>query len=251
MVPKRIHSEAWDRTRPSSQAAKGLVCLLLMIVAAVAVGGCQLVPNRPTAVFSLYREDMKSQEIPQARKLLSQESRRLIQQITTAYKLKQLPEDLALLNALDPVSEPTLMKSEPTEALLQVRTLKGGLRLIRLTRKTPNSQWTIDLSEELHALESFLKARSALEDMRDQASEFAASWSAFNRQLHKIHVTEPPPSTPAATTSPLKHRLYKPHKPKPTLKRKPRRARQHKPGNKKSARRVNRMSARTSRIPRH
>jgi hypothetical protein len=198
--------------------AKGAVRLLLLIVAvAVTAGGCQLVPNKPEAVFDLYRERMKSQDLVEARKLLSDESRKLIQEITTAYQVQQPPEALALLNALDPVSAPTLMKSESTEALLQVRTLKGGLRLIRLARNNPDSQWTIDLSEELKALDSFLKARSALEEMRDQAGEFAASWKAFNRQLDQMSVTEPPPAPPPKP-SPPKPAPQKP-KPKPKAKK--------------------------------
>jgi hypothetical protein len=108
------------------------------------------------------------------------------------------------------------MKSEPTEALLQVKTLKGGLRLIHLMRTDPNSQWTIDISEELRALDSFLKARSALEAMRDQAGEFAASWKAFNQQLDKMHVTEPPPA-PAPTPKPTPPKPV-PQKPKPKQK---------------------------------
>jgi hypothetical protein len=158
---------------------------------------------------------MKSENVAEARKLLSDQSQQLIQEIIATYKMRQHPEDLALLNALDPVAAPVLMKSEATSALLQVRTLKGGLRLIHLVRKDPNSQWTIDLSEELRALESFLKARAALETLRDQASEYAASWKAFNRQLDKMHVVEPPPPPPKP--APPKPPAPKP-KPKPKAK---------------------------------
>lgn len=218
MVPQRIQSRERDRNRPLLLGPKGTVRLFLLIAAAaLVVGGCQLVPNKPEAVFDLYRERMKSQDLVEARKLLSDESLKLIQDITAAYQLQQPPEALALLNALDPVSAPTLMKSEPTEALLQVRTLKGGLRLIRLMRKNPDSQWTIDISEELKALDSFLKARSALEVMREQAGEFAASWKAFNRQLDQMHVTEPPPAPPPKP-SPPKPAPQKP-KPKPKAKK--------------------------------
>ncbi|HMK36321.1 MAG TPA: hypothetical protein VK463_14700 [Desulfomonilaceae bacterium] len=184
----------------------------IIAVAAAIAGGCQLVPNRPEAVLDLYRERMRSQNLAEARKLLSEDSQKIVQEITTNYRLQQPPEDLALLNALDPASAPVPMKSEATTALLQVRTLKGGLRLIRLTRKDPNSPWTIDLTEELRALETFLKGRSALEEMRDQASEYAASWKAFNRQLDKMHIAEPP--------APPKPIHPKPPAPKPKAKHK-------------------------------
>jgi hypothetical protein len=62
-----------------------------MTIAAAIIGGCQLVPNRPEAVFDLYRERMKSQDPVEARKLLSEESRKLIQEIDAAHNLQQRP----------------------------------------------------------------------------------------------------------------------------------------------------------------
>lgn len=214
MDPQLIQYRRTDRDRLLLIGPKTLVRVFVLLSLTIAVvGGCQLVPNKPLAVFDLYRERMKSQDVAEARKLLSDQSQQLIREISTTYKMRQPPEDLALLNALDPVAAPVLMKAEATSALLQVRTLKGGLRLIHLTRKDPNTQWAIDLSEELRALESFLKARAALETLREQASEYAASWKAFTRQLDKMHVVEPPP--PPEPTPP------KPPPPKPKPKPKP------------------------------
>ncbi len=85
---------------------------------------------------------MKTQNLDEARSLLSNDSRRLALEMASEHKLQQAPESLALLNALDPTAAPVVMKSEETSALLQLRTLKGGLRLIRLIRK--DSQFSLE-----------------------------------------------------------------------------------------------------------
>ncbi len=156
----------------------------------VYLSGCQLVPSKPDAVFILYRDRMKSENLTQARELLSEESRGLALELSSQYKLDQPPESLALLNALDPTAVATIMQSEDTLALLQVRTLRGGLRIIRIVRKDSTAAWKLDMSEELKSLKAFLDARSALEMMKDQAGEYAASWKAFNDQLKRINPTE-------------------------------------------------------------
>lgn len=193
MVPKRQYQRRGDLSLTQLMRLKRSCWILIVsgIIVGIFAVSCQMVPTKPEAVFNLYRNRMKSQNLAEARALLSPESKKLIDEITHAFSLNQAPEQLALLNALDPVSEPILMKMEDTTAILQVRTLKGGLRLIRLLRKDSNSPWAIDLSEELKTLESFLKAQHALEMMRDQAGEFAASWKAFNEQLNKLKDAEP------------------------------------------------------------
>jgi hypothetical protein len=179
--------------------------------------GCQLVPNQPDAVFVLYRDRMKTQNLDEARSLLSNDSRRLALELAAEHKLQQPPESLALLNALDPTAAPVVMKSEDMSALLQLRTLKGGLRLIRLIRKDQNSPWRIDMSEELRSLQSFLEARGTLDMIREQAGEYAATYKAFSNQLEKMHVTPPPPPKPAI----LKPAAIKPAATKQASKAKP------------------------------
>ena len=174
--------------------------------------GCELVPSKPDAVFTLYRDRMKSENLTEARELLSGESRALALELSSQYKLDQPPESLALLNALDPTAVPTIMQSEDTLALLQVRTLRGGLRIIRIVRKDSTAAWKLDMSEELKSLKAFLDARSALEMMKDQAGEYAASWKAFNDQLKRINPTEiepqktivPKPAPKLAPSKPVK-----------------------------------------------
>jgi hypothetical protein len=158
---------------------------------------------------------MKAENLDDARSLLSHDSKKLALELAAEHRLRQSPESLALLNALDPTATPVVMKSDETSALLQLRTLKGGLRLIRLIRKDPNSPWKIDITEELRSLQSFLEARGTLDMMREQAGEFAATYKAFTNQLEKMHVAEPPPPKPAS----LKPQVAKqPKKPKPQKK---------------------------------
>jgi hypothetical protein len=184
---------------------------------AVILCGCQLVPNQPEAVFVLYRDRMKTQNLDEARSLLSDDSRRLALELAVEHKLQQPPESLALLNALDPTAASVVMKSEEMSALLQLRTLKGGLRLVRLVRKDPNSPWKIDMAEELRSLQSFLETRGTLDMIREQAGEYAATYKAFSNQLEKMHITEPPPPKPAI----LKPATPKPAPPKQAKKPKP------------------------------
>ena len=162
----------------------------IFVLLSIFLSGCQLVPSKPDAVFILYKDRMKSENLTEARELLSEESRGLALELSSQYKLDQPPESLALLNALDPTSIPTIMQSEDTLALLQIRTLRGGLRIVRIVRKDPTAAWKLDMSEELKSLKAFLDARSALEMMKDQAGEYAASWKAFNDQLKRINPTE-------------------------------------------------------------
>lgn len=184
---------------------------------AVILCGCQLVPNQPEAVFVLYRDRMKAQNLDEARSLLSNDSRRLALELAAEHKLQQPPESLALLNALDPTAAPVIMKSEEMSALLQLRTLKGGLRLVRLVRKDSNSPWKIDIAEELRSLQSFLETRGTLDMIREQAGEYAATYKAFSNQLEKMHISEPPPPKPAT----LKPAATKPAAPKQAKKAKP------------------------------
>jgi hypothetical protein len=168
--------------------------LLGVCIGGLFLAGCNLVPSTPDGLFALYRDRMKSGDLDQARALLSDDSRKLALALTADYKLNESPESMALLNALDPVSPPTALKTTDTLALLNVRTLKGGTRLVRLTRSGADSAWKVDISEELSSLRSFLHTQQALDMIREQAGEYAASWKAFNDRLDRMRAVEP--STP-------------------------------------------------------
>jgi hypothetical protein len=178
--------------------------------------GCNLMPSKPEAVFILYRDRMKAENFDQARELLSEESRKLALQLISQFKLKEPPEDLALLNVLDPVSTPVVVKVDDTSALLQVRTLKGGLRLVRLVRKDTNTHWKVDIADDLRSLRTFLEAKAVLDVMREQAGEYAASWKEFNSQIGRMKVPQSPPREPPAAR-PTQHKppVKKKHKPPP------------------------------------
>jgi len=166
------------------------------VLAGLFLVGCNLVPSTPDGLFVLYRDRMKFGNLDQARALLSDDSRRLVSTLTEDYKLKEPPESMALLNALDPASPPTVLKTTDTLALLNVRTLKGGTRLVRLTRPNADASWKIDISEELSSFRSFLQTQQALDMIREQAGEYAASWKAFHDRLERMQVVEPPAPTP-------------------------------------------------------
>ncbi len=176
--------------RPGSRDVRAIARLgrdlVALIVVAALLVSCGLLPHKPEAVFVLYRERMKAGNVKEARALLSAESRDLAAKIERARQLKAAPESLAFLNILDPVSPPLLVKEGKDSALLQVRTLKGGLRLIRLVRGEKDGEWKIDLTGELESLQSFLQAQRALDLLREQAGEYAASWKAFNDQLRRM-----------------------------------------------------------------
>ncbi len=214
MTLKRLTPSLFARRaakRPNPAGSRALVRYAgTIVVAAMMLCGCQLVPHQPEAVFVLYRDRMKSKNLEEARSLLTSDSRMLALQLATDHKLRQAPESLALLNALDPLGTPVVMKSDETSALLQLRTLKGGLRLIRLIRKDPNSPWKIDITDELQSLQSFLEARSTLDMIREQAGEYAATYRAFSDQLDKMHVPEPPPVKAATLKSPAPKQRKKP-----------------------------------------
>lgn len=193
----------WPLRFPVDLAA----CLVLVVFL---LAGCELVPTKPDVVLTLYRDRMKSENLPAARELLSEPSRSLVEQLVSRYNLKQPPENLALINILDPVTPPSVMKSEDTYALLQVRTLKGDFRLVRLIRKDSSAPWKVDMTEELKALEAFMEARGTLELMREQAGEYAESWKAFNEQLGKMHLAEPEAPKPPAAPKQLKKPREKP-----------------------------------------
>lgn len=175
--------------------------LLWLLIFTAALTSCDLTPSKPEAVFILYRDRMKSDRVDEARKLLTQESRKLATDAVDRYKLKQYPENLALLNVLDPISIPVVMREEENSVLLQLRTMRGGLRLVRLTRENSKSPWLVDISAELKSFVDFLEVRSALNLMREQAGEYAASWKAFDNQLRRMQVVEPPPAPRTESSS--------------------------------------------------
>jgi hypothetical protein len=159
--------------------------------AALLFWGYELVPSQADVVFVLYRDRMKAQDLDEARSLLSDASRKLALKLAAEYKLEQPPESLALLNALDDSAAPVVIKSEEMSTLLQLRTLKGGLRLVRLIRKDSNSPWRIDILGELRSLQSFLGVRWSLKMLLSQANEYAATYYAFSNQIGKMHIIPP------------------------------------------------------------
>ncbi|GEM_PF-834545 len=186
-----------------------LRCLLLAVMAGIVVClavvcGCDLVPQKPEAVFRLYRERMRSGQLEQARALLSRESQVLAREAATTYLLRHPPENLALLNILDPVAAPVAVKVGKTDAVVRVRALKGGLRLIRLVREDERSSWKIDLSAELKSFRSFLAVRGALEMIREQAGEYAATLKGFRDQLGRMPEPKPGPKKSVEKRKPKK-----------------------------------------------
>lgn len=155
--------------------------------------GCDLVPRKPEDVFVVYRERMINEQLQEARALLSEPSLELVRLLESNFNLKQPPESLALLNALEPTSPPLIKSMDDTTTVLQVRTLTGGLRLVRVTRKSKDSHWKVDLTQELTNLQKFLKVMDALEKYRRQAGEFAGTWKKFMDQLGKMKDLRPPP----------------------------------------------------------
>ncbi len=122
--------------------------------------------------------------------MLTEDSKTRAANLEKTYNLGEPPENLSILNFLDPSSPPLVMKQGTDFALLQVRSVKGGLRLIRMVRTDEKSQWKIDLSEELKSLGRFLEARAALEMIREQSGEYAAFWKAFSNQLGRMRVPQ-------------------------------------------------------------
>jgi hypothetical protein len=47
-------------------------------------------------------------------------------------------------------------------------------------------KWKVDLTRELSDLRSFLEVRQALDMIREQAGEFAATLKAFNEQIERF-----------------------------------------------------------------
>ncbi len=186
------HRKRFSRSRRASALLWPLAAGLVLIA------GCELTPSKPDAAFVLYRDKMKSGDVKSARLMLSDDSRSLSLALAGKYRLQEPPENLAFLNILDPVGQPAVMKESDAEALLQVRTLKGGLRLVHMVRRDAQSPWEIDMSEELKALRLFLEARGALDMVREQAGEFAATWKSFADQLDRMKIPDSPPGTESA-----------------------------------------------------
>jgi hypothetical protein len=170
-----------------------LVLAIIGAFAAVALlfWAYELVPTQADVVFVLYRDRMKAQDLDEARSLLSNDSRKLAMKLAAEYKLEQPPESLALLNALDDSAAPVVMKSEEMSTLLQLRTLKGGPRLVRLIRKDSNSPWRIDILGELRSLQSFLGVRGSFKMLLNLGNEYAATYYAVSNQIGKMHIIPP------------------------------------------------------------
>lgn len=164
---------------------------LFALFAFTFTSACDLIPPKPEDVFVLYRERMTSGDMKSARKLLSQPSRELVNEIAAEYSPDQPPERLALLNVLDPLSPPLVKKADDKSTLLQIRALKGGPRLIRLVKADSDSSWRIDMQEELRHLKRYLQARSVLNRFRNQAGEYAASWRAYQIRLNGLPEDSP------------------------------------------------------------
>ncbi len=175
---------------------------MVMAVWVITMGGCDLVPQKPEAVFVLFRDRMKQGKVNEARTLLTMESNDLALSLKSKYRLRKdsaeeskEPEDLALLNMLDPLGEPVVLKAGEEYAVLQVRTLKGGVVVVRLVKQDPKTGWKIDLKDELSALESHLVVQGAFGMVRDLAGEFAAALKAFNTQIERMKEQGPSADT--------------------------------------------------------
>ncbi len=146
-----------------------------------------MLPKKPEVVFVSYRDEMRNGNISKARLMLTSESRRMATEMSRIYHLEHPPENLAFLNLLDPVSAPLAVKiSDKGEATLRVRTLKGGIQLVRMVKQGADPEWKVDLKKELSDLKSFLEVRQALNLIREQAGEFAATLKAFNDQIDRF-----------------------------------------------------------------
>ncbi|MEW6352036.1 MAG: hypothetical protein AB1646_23545 [Thermodesulfobacteriota bacterium] len=177
------------------------VCLVSALCAAI-LGACDLVPQKPEAVFVLFRDRMKQEKVSEARTLLTKESHDLAVALKAKYRLSQEqsePEALALLSALDPVAEPVVLKAADEYAVLHVRTIKGVMQVVRLVKQDPKTGWKIDLKDELTALESYLVAREAFGMVRNMAGEFAAALKAFNTQIKRIKEQGPSANSESPT----------------------------------------------------
>ncbi len=200
MVTKQINrvtSTLKKRVRTvicSSQRRYSAICFAMITLSILSA--CDLVPAKPEAVFDLYRQRMKAGQIAEARQLLSGDSLKLVLELETNYKLDQTPESIALLNALDPVTAPTTLRNEDNVTVLQARTIKGSARTIKITRSGKDAPWKVDISSELNELKTFLKGREALDRIREQAGEYAASWKAFHDQINQMRITEQPETKP-------------------------------------------------------
>ena len=169
---------------------------------------CDLIPRKPADVFVVYRKRMINEQLGDARKLLSKSSLKLVKLLERDFNLEQAPEALALLNILDPTSPPLIKSSDDTTTILQVRTLTGGLRLVRVTRKSKDAHWKVDLTQELTNLKKFLTIRGALEQYRNQAGAFAGAWKSFVDQLEKMKgLRPPPPPMPSVKDEPKKRKI--------------------------------------------
>lgn len=175
-----------------------------MLILVVLVTGCDLTPSRPEDVFTVFRERMKSGNLATARTLLSDESRSMVESLRNKYKLEMPPENLAILNSLDPQGIPTVTMAEEKFALLKVRTLRGAPRMVRVVRDEVRGNWKINLTEELASLEAFLETQNALEMLRDTAGDYAATWKAFSDQLDRITILEDPKEQQAAPGRPAR-----------------------------------------------
>jgi hypothetical protein len=153
---------------------------------AVLVVGCDLVPQKPDAVFVLFRDRMNQGKVTEARDLMTPESRDLALTLKTKYRLADEPETLGLLSSLNPESQPVVVKGGEDYAVLQVRRLSGDPVIVRLIREDPKAGWKIDLKEELQALESFLEGREALDMLRELSGDFADAWKNFYNQRKRI-----------------------------------------------------------------
>ena len=182
----------------SRRLSPNTYALYIAFVFAICVfcSSCDLAPRKPEDVFVVYRERMINEQLQEARKLLSDTSLELVRMLESDFNLKQPPESLALLNILEPTSPPLIKSSDDTTTVLQVRTLTAGLRLVKVTRRSKESHWKVDLTQELTNLQKFLEVRDALKKYRGQAGEFAGTWKQFMDQLEKMKGLRPPPPPP-------------------------------------------------------
>ncbi len=163
---------------------------ILVSLVGLALSSCDLPPAKPDEAFTVYRERMKNAQTVNAREMLSEDTRNMLQKIESGFHLDQPAENIAFLNMLDPTVPPTPLTVEEKRAVLELRTLKGTNKSVTLIRSDSKGKWKVDLVNELNILENFLSARKTLDAMQEQAGEFAATWKAMDSHLSRKVVPE-------------------------------------------------------------
>ncbi len=178
-----------NNIKTTTVSLRFMVRALLVAGLAVAfLASCELVlvPQKPDAVFALFRDRMKQDKVTDARVMLTTESQDLAMSLKSRYRLPDEPEQMALLSSLNPEAQPVVVKEGEDYAELQVRRLSGDIAVVRMTREDPKVGWKIDMTDELKSLEAFLEGKEALDMLRGLSGEFYGLGKAFRKQREGI-----------------------------------------------------------------